>query len=105
MPTHGRASSSLALVASLGGAGCTKHDDGTAPGSNEALPELVIKDDTPNVLLTWIDRRGVGHTEVHAKDVPPEGRAMVRVVVSDRDDGTHDRFYVVDLAHPRGDGA
>jgi glutaredoxin len=95
----------FALVASLGGAGCTKHDDGTAPSSGEALPELVIRDDTPNVLLTWIDGRGVGHTEVHAKDVPPEGRAMVRVVVSDRDDGTHDRFYVVDLSKPRGDGA
>ena len=94
----------IALVGSAS-AGCTKHDDGTAPASAEALPELVIRDDTPNVLLTWIDARGVGHTEVHAKDVPPEGRAMVRVVVSDRDEGTHDRFYIVDLAHPRGDGA
>ncbi len=86
-------------------AGCNKHDDGTAPASAEALPELVIRDDTPNVLLTWIDTRGVGHTEVHTKDVPPEGRAMVRVVVSDRDEGTHDRFYIVDLSTPRADGA
>ena len=30
-------------------------------------------------------------------DVPAAGRALVRVVVSDREDGTRDRFYVTDL--------
>jgi glutaredoxin len=103
-----RGSRAIAIALSLTLAlplGCTKKDDGTSPTSSEALPELVVRDDTPNVLLTWIDSRGVGHTEVHPRDVPKEGRAMVRVVISDRDEGTHDRFYVIDLDRPRADGA
>jgi glutaredoxin len=99
----------LALAAALAGAGCSgcaHKDDGTAPtGAAEPLPELVVKDDTPNLLLTWIDGRGVGHTEVHPRDVPPAGRELVRVVVSDREDGTRDRFYVLDLNKPRPDGS
>jgi glutaredoxin len=95
----------VAVALSLVGAGCShRPDDGTAPASAEPLPALVIRDDSPNLLLTWLDPRGVGHTEVHPADVPPAGRGLVRVVVADREDGTHDRFYVVDLTKPRADG-
>lgn len=82
-----------------------KDDDGTSPivGADE-LPALSIKDDTPNLLLTWIDDKGDMHVELSTTSVPAEGRSLVRVVVSDREDGTKSLFYVVDLSKKREDG-
>ncbi|MEJ7730781.1 MAG: glutaredoxin family protein [Polyangiaceae bacterium] len=85
---------SLSALAFLG---CgKKQDDGTAP-TGDSLPPLSFRDDTPNLLLTWIDDKGETHTELHPPDVPAGGRRLVRVVVSDREDGTRDLFYVSDL--------
>lgn len=81
-----------------------KQDDGTAPQTAGSLPELVLRDDAQNVMLTWVDPRGDTHVELHPTDVPAEGRALVRVVVADREDGTHNLFYVVDLDKKRADG-
>ncbi len=84
-------------LAALAGVGCgKKQDDGTAP-TGDSLPPLSFRDDTPNLLLTWIDDKGETHTELHPPDVPAAGRRLVRVVVSDREDGTRDLFYVADL--------
>ena len=96
----------LALV-TLGSAACDKKvDDGTTPGAGgESLPALSIRDDTPNLLLTWLDGKGDSHVELHPPDVPAEGRGLVRVVVSDNEAGTRDLFYVTDLDKKQGDGS
>ena len=97
----------LALVTLQSAAACSnkKEDDGTTPlATTEELPALSIREDTPNLLLTWIDEKGDMHVELKAADVPAEGRALVRVVVSDREDGTKGLFYVADLTKKREDG-
>jgi glutaredoxin len=94
----------LATTASLGGCSHKKPDDGTTPVAGRTLPPLTVKDDTPDLMLTWIDDKGDTHVELRLPDVPAAGRSMVRVVVSDREDGTHDLFYVVDLTKKRDDG-
>ncbi len=88
------------------GSGCShKKDDGTTPMSElKSLPALAISDDTPDLMLTWIDEKGEPHVEIHPADVPAQGRAMVRVIVADREDGTKDAFYVADLTRKGGDG-
>ena len=88
-------------------AGCShKKDDGTTPTSEQkSLPPLSISEDTPDLMLTWIDDKGEPHVEIHPADVPLEGRSLVRVIVSDREDGTKDLFYVADLAQKASDGS
>ncbi|EYE99997.1 glutaredoxin family protein [Chondromyces apiculatus] len=88
-----------ALTALLAGAGCsTKSDDGTSPISLiTELPRVELRDDTPNLLLTWIDDKGETHVTMKPADVPAEGKKLVRVILSDREDGTRDMFYVADL--------
>jgi glutaredoxin len=94
----------LSLLAAAPGCG-KKDDDGTAPRAlDEKLPSLSISDDTPNLMLTWIDEKGETHVELRPADVPAEGRSLVRVVVADREDGTGELFYVVDLTRKGGDG-
>lgn len=87
------------------GCGHKKEDDGTAPlAIAKELPALTIREDTPNLLLTWIDNKGDMHVELEVAGVPAEGRSLVRVVVSDREDGTKDAFYVVDLTSKGAEG-
>src|SRR5262245_38667006 len=93
-----------AVAASL--AACSeKRDDGTAPVGSPTLPALTIKDDTPNLLLTWVDERGDTHSALRPSEVPQEGKALVRVVVADREEGTRDPLYVVDLTKAGADGS
>ncbi len=99
--TWSRALWALALGLSMATAapGCREHpDDGTTPTAAADLPALAIHDDSPNLMLTWIDERGGTHVEMHPADVPSSSRDLVRVVVSDKEDGTRDLFYVVDLS-------
>jgi glutaredoxin len=95
------------LASALASAGCShrKTDDGTAPTTDQALPPLKVEDSTPDLMLTWIDDKGDTHVELRPADVPAAGRALVRVVVSDREDGTHDLFYVADLTKKGDDGS
>jgi glutaredoxin len=98
----------LALTLALGGAGACreKEDDGTTPrATDEQLPALTLRDDTPNLMLTWLDDKGETHVELHPADVPAAGRDLVRVVVTDREEGTRDLFYVADLTKKRDDGS
>jgi glutaredoxin len=88
-----------ALVAGCG----DRKDDGTTPTPAGALPPLTFADDTPNLMLTWIDPRGATHVEVTPSDVPPDARSFVRVLVADREEGTRDPIYVADLKE-RGEG-
>ncbi|WP_437776685.1 glutaredoxin domain-containing protein [Sorangium sp. So ce1097] len=102
-----RAAALLAIAAAaLGPAACTeKRDDGTTPAQAPAeLPPLELRDDTANLMLTWIDEKGDTHVELRPADVPAEGRSMVRAMLSDRTEGTRDVFYVADLTQKRPDG-
>jgi glutaredoxin len=75
-----------------------------APKPNE-LPPLALRDDTPNLLLTWIDEKGDFHVVMKPGDVPEARRAQVRVVVTDKTEGTGNLVYVADLSKPEPDGS
>ncbi|MFO0588779.1 MAG: glutaredoxin family protein [Polyangiaceae bacterium] len=97
----------LLVALAAQGAACSgdAKDDGTKPGGEVTLPALTIKEDTPNLLLTWIDDRGDTHSAQHPSEVPQEGKSPVRVVVADREAGTRDPLYVVDLGQASADGS
>jgi hypothetical protein len=69
------------------------------------LPPLVLKDDTPGALLTYVDDKGDFHVVEHVADVPEASREMVRVVLADRKDGTGESVYVADLRNKSPDGS
>lgn len=97
-----------ASIALAAGPGCTskKQDDGTAPIVGDgALPKLVIRDDSKDVMLTYIDDRGDTHVVMSPAEVPAASRSMVRVIVTDREEGTIDPIYVVDLGKRSADGS
>jgi glutaredoxin len=75
-----------------------------APVSNE-LPPISVKADTPNLLLTWIDEKGDFHVVQKPADVPATSRAEVRVVLTDREEGTGKLVYVADLGSTTPDGS
>ena len=76
---------------------------GAAPSANE-LPPLELKDDTANLLLTWIDESGDFHVVQKPSDVPEKARKEVRVVVTTREEGTGALVYVADLTRKGPDG-
>jgi glutaredoxin len=68
------------------------------------LPPITLADDTADLLLTWVDAQGNPHEVTKPADVPMEGRDQVRVVVTTRDEGTRDVFYVTNLTVKNPDG-
>ena len=100
----------LLLAAALSSFGCKKpsadknQDSGTAPKPSQ-LPALEVKADTPNLLLTWIDDKGDFHVAQKPADVPTEGRSTVRVVVTNREEGTGALVYVANLDETTPTGA
>jgi glutaredoxin len=102
----------LGLVGALAlsGVACKKpsedkpNDSGTAPKAAQ-LPPLEVKADTPNLLLTWIDDKGDFHVAQKPTDVPTEGRSTVRVVVTNREEGTGNLVYVANLDETTATGA
>ncbi len=96
----------LLALGALGEAGCSKkRDDGTTPvDDSKGLPALVITDDTPDLMLTWLDDKGGAHVELKPSDVPAASRKLVRVLVADKSEGTGELFYVVDLDKKEADG-
>ena len=91
------------LVAMLTLIACVDdRDDGTAPTAEE-LPELQLTDETPELLLTWVDDKGGTETGVSISDVPEGSRDMVRVTTKDAGHGA--LFYVADLTRKRDDGS
>lgn len=95
----------LAFVSCKGKTDAPSGEDptGAKPTSNE-LPPLEVKDDTPNLLLTWIDEKGDFHVVQKVSDVPEAGRSEVRVVSSTREEGTGKLVYVADLSKKGADG-
>jgi glutaredoxin len=91
-------------------AGCKKpstdktDDTSTTPKAAE-LPPLEVKADSPNLLLTWIDDKGDFHVVQKPADVPTEGRATVRIVVTTREEGTGALVYVTNLDETTATGA
>jgi glutaredoxin len=102
-PAARRAACLLVAIAALAApAGCShRAGDGAAEAP---LPKITVTDDTPGLVLTWIDDKGEAHVTLRPADVPAAGRSLVRVVITDRDDGTGDRFYVTDLTQRGDDG-
>ncbi len=74
-----------------------------APAS-DALPPLVVADDSPNLLLTWVGEDGDFHVVERIELVPQDRRAQVRVVRTDQNAGTGQVVYVADLGAKRADG-
>jgi glutaredoxin len=70
----------------------------------KTLPELKLTEDTPDLMLTWVDAKGDAHAVSKPGDVPTEGRDHVRVVVTTREEGTYDLFYVTNLTTKGSDG-
>jgi glutaredoxin len=68
------------------------------------LPPLALNDDTPDLLITWVDKRGDAQVVNKPADVPTEGRDQVRVVVTTREEGTGELFYVANLTVKNPDG-
>ena len=86
----------------------TAHTDSGLPGASAEvpkLPPLVLKDDTPGALLTYVDDKGDFHVVEHVSDVPEASRETVRVVLADRKDGTGESVYAADLRNKGADGA
>ncbi len=101
----------LLLALSLSLAGCRKQatpapsdDTGAVPKPDE-LPPLELKEDTANLLLTWSDDKGDFHVVQKPAEVPKEGRAQVRVVLTTREEGTGKLVYVSNLNEVTPTGA
>jgi glutaredoxin len=93
----------------LAGTSCKRRPTGDelfdpAEPVSKTLPELKLAEDTPDLMLTWVDAKGDAHAVSKAADVPAEGRDHVRVVVTTREEGTRDLFYVTNLTVKGGDG-
>src|SRR5262245_52608182 len=59
-------------------------------GAKTEASALDLHDDTPNLLVTWIDEKGDFHVTDKLKDVPNEAREQVRVVDTTREGGAID---------------
>jgi glutaredoxin len=100
----------MLLALTLSAAACKKptsdktSDTSTTPKASE-LPPLEVKADSPNLLLTWIDDKGDFHVVQKPADVPTEGRATVRIVVTTREEGTGALVYVTNLDETNATGA
>jgi glutaredoxin len=90
-----------AITAALAFAGCkngASSDDSTNGTSATAgLPPLVLRDDTHDLLLTWVDSAGDFHVVQKLTEVPADAKEKVRVVVTTKDEGNTDPVYVADL--------
>lgn len=94
----------LALALAGVAPACKRSSGATATADPEAAG-VVLRDDSADLLLTWIDDKGDFHVETRVADVPLMGRDSVRVVDPNKEEGTHaDRVFVADLRQVRPDG-
>ncbi len=83
--------------------GCKRSPSSAAP---DPAATLVVRPETPGLLLTWIDDKGDFHVETSVADVPMMGRDAVRVEDPNRDESAHpDQVVVADLRQTGIDGA
>lgn len=83
--------------------GCEDADEGTTPIADAVLPDLVLTDQTPDLVITWIDERGETHTGIALSEVPEASKQHVRIVT--RTAGHGRMFYVADLTKKKPDGS
>jgi glutaredoxin len=103
---------SLAIIAALclalGMPGCKRRPTDELAQDNApqatTLPALSLTDDTPDLMLTWVNARGDANTVGKPADVPTEGRDQVRVVITTKEAGTRELFYVTNLTVKNPDG-
>jgi glutaredoxin len=90
------------VVAGMGCSSCGQEpDDGTQPASQD-LPAFELRDDTADLLITWVDEKGDHHVVQRPAEVPEGSRDMVRVVTLQHGHG--DVLYVADLRTKNADG-
>lgn len=70
---------------------------GTAEQASVASVPFEVRDDTPDLLLTWIDDQGDFHVVQTVAEVPETNRAQVRVVNTTKDEGAGQTVLVADL--------
>jgi glutaredoxin len=102
----------LLIVAATGG--CAKRstpdsveDQESAAATNaQSLPDttFTLRDDTPNLLLTWVDEKGDFLVGEKISDVPEASKGQVRVVITTREEGTGQSIFVADLRSRNADG-
>jgi glutaredoxin len=89
--------------------GCKGNSSSNRSSSNNSatagLPPLVLRDDTTDLLLTWVDSSGDFHVVQKLNEVPEDARERVRVVVTTKDEGNADPVYVADLRQKGADQA
>ena len=97
---------SPAVVLMLSLAACSRKTSsaGDSSPSSATMPNLIVADDTPNLMFTWIDEKGSAHVETRLADIPKDSRTTVRVV-GETEAGTRELFYVADLTRKQDDGS
>ncbi len=65
---------------------------------------ISVRDESEGLLLIWIDEKGDARTETKVKDVPAQGRDVVRVLQPGLEEGTHETVFLVDLRTKLPDG-
>jgi glutaredoxin len=94
----------VALTVIAAGAGCHKGSSSAAPEPS-AVDAPVVRADSADLLLTWIDEKGDFHVETRVEDVPMTGRDAVRVEDPLHEDTAHpDTVFIVDLRQAGADG-
>ena len=87
---------------------CESPPSETNPKAHAASPaagiRFQVRDDTPNLLITWVDDQGDFHVVQKPSAVPAASRALVRVAVTPDHVGTQDHVYVADLRTKKPDG-
>lgn len=90
---------------------CRRHADpsvdpgGTSEvGAADTLPPLTLRDDSEDLLLTWVGDDGDFHVVEKIDGVPAEHRKQVRVVSTRDATGTGAFVYVAELVAVRADG-
>jgi glutaredoxin len=92
----------LAAFVAFALGGCKKKG---GPAATADEPTIEVRDNSEGLLLTWIDDKGEFHTEMHVGDVPLMGRDSVKVVDTNKLEGTHaDKVFVADLRKANPDG-
>jgi glutaredoxin len=66
---------------------------------------LLLKDDTANLMLTWVDEQGDFHVVQQVSAVPEDRRDRVRAVVMGQEAGTGQYVYVANLKSKGADGS
>jgi glutaredoxin len=77
---------------------------GEPSASTAAVSSQAVRDDSPDLLITWVDETGDFRVAQKPTDVPVAARERVRVVRTTDPAGSPDMFTIADLRTPKADG-